>query len=95
MKKNTFANIVILITYIATLIGGVTMSYRLKKHYIKNKTSAGKQMLIDAGARAGLVAFFYGTLFGIYKIAEMKEKSKKKVETEIHLDSAEDEDWVE
>lgn len=94
MKKNTFASIVIVISYIATLIGGVTMSYKLKKYYIKNKTSAGKQMLIDAGASAGLVAFFYGTLFGIYKIAEMKEKSKKKVETEIHLDG-EDEDWVE
>ena len=94
MKKNT-VSIVIIVTYIATLIGGVTMSYKLKKHYIKNKTSAGKQMLIDAGASAGLDAFFYGILFGIYKIAEMKEKSKKKVETEIHLDSSEDEDWVE
>lgn len=95
MKNNTFASIVIAISYIATLIGGVTMSYKLKKYYIKNKTNAGKQMLIDAGASAGLVAFFYGILFAIYKIAEMKEKSKKKVESEVHFDSTEDEDWVE
>lgn len=80
MKKNTFANVVIVVTYIATLIGSVATSYKLKQHYIKNRTSAGKQMLIDAGAGAALAAFFYGTLFGIYKIAEMKEKSKKKHE---------------
>lgn len=91
MKKGS---IVVLITYIATLIGSFVTSYQLKKLYIKNKTSAGKQMLVDAGAGLAIGALFYGVLFGIYKIAEMKEKSKKKVETEIHLDG-EDEDWVE
>lgn len=88
MKKGS---VVVLITYIATLIGSFVTSYQLKKFYIKNKTSAGKQMLVDAGAGLAIGAFFYGALFGIYKIADMKAKAKKKkTEAEMNFSINED-----
>lgn len=92
MKKNTFANIVIITTYIATLIGSFVTSYQLKKLYIKNKTSAGKQMLVDAGAGLAIGAIFYGTLFGIYKIADMRAKAKKKKKSETEMNFSINED---
>lgn len=87
MKKGS---VVVLVIYIVTMVGSFVTSYKLKKLYIKNKTSAGKQMLVDAGAGLAIGAIFYGTLFGIYKIAEFKEKSKKKSETEMNFSINED-----
>lgn len=105
MKTNTKSNIVRVSAYATWLavsaFAGYGVGSVVKKAMQKRGLSkvAMTVAAIPVSIAAGLAGQYVGTFVGagIDTVCKSIEKSDamKKVETEIHLDSAEDEDWVE